>query len=235
MGTGSRCPSPFLAVSRTVERRTHASSITGVAAGKSSAVTVGSRGRLSSKWPDRQEVQVAGRRPVASGWSSIATGGSGPTIDSPVSWRLDSALGGRTPPSASVGLVPHLRRGHCSPQPPGPRNLSRSCALSMGWRAPPREAHGAHGEEESLGVVGPEVIDSQRAGGYSPLDFPPSGGSCWASWRQARQGRNSVSGASSEVEHAAWRRIRCAGETGETPGGETSRDSKSTRKVRTER
>jgi hypothetical protein len=26
-----------------------------------------------------------------------------------------------------------------------------------------------------VGVVGPKVFDSQRAGGYSPLDFPPFG------------------------------------------------------------
>ena len=32
---------------------------------------------------------------------------------------------------------------------------------------------GAHGEEESLGVVSPEGFDSQRAGGYSPPAFPP--------------------------------------------------------------
>jgi hypothetical protein len=34
-------------------------------------------------------------------------------------------------------------------------------------------------------VVGPEVFDSQRAGGYSPLDFPLFDGLRWASWRQS--------------------------------------------------
>jgi hypothetical protein len=43
-----------------------------------------------------------------------------------------------------------------------------------------------------VGVVGPKVFDSQRAGGYSPLDFPPSGGLCWASWRQSEEGEGSV-------------------------------------------
>ena len=36
--------------------------------------------------------------------------------------------------------------------------------------------------------MGQEVFDSQRAGGYSPLDFPLSGGLCWASWVQGEKG-----------------------------------------------
>jgi hypothetical protein len=31
-----------------------------------------------------------------------------------------------------------------------------------------------------LGVVGPKVFDSHRAGGYIPLDFPFLGDLCWA-------------------------------------------------------
>lgn len=33
-----------------------------------------------------------------------------------------------------------------------------------------------------------KMFDSQRTGGYSPLDFPLLGGLCWASWRQSEQG-----------------------------------------------
>ena len=48
-------------------------------------------------------------------------------------------------------------------------------------------------------MVGPEVFDSQRAGGYSPLDFPPSAGLCWASWRRRQTGEEPVCGASFEL------------------------------------
>ena len=50
-----------------------------------------------------------------------------------------------------------------------------------------------------------------------------------------RQGRSRVCRASSEVEHAAWRRIRSAVEIRETHGGETRGGRKSMMKVRTER
>ena len=61
-------------------------------------------------------------------------------------------------------------------------------------------------------MVGPEVFDSQRAGGYSPLDFPLFGRFVLGFLETERdKGRSSVCRASFEVEHAAWRRIRYAG------------------------
>ena len=56
-------------------------------------------------------------------------------------------------------------------------------------RAAPRELLRAHGEEEGSGRGGAQkVFDSQRAGGYSPLDFPLFGGLRWASWRRSETG-----------------------------------------------
>jgi hypothetical protein len=217
MGAGSRCRSPFVAVSRPVDRRTRASSITGVTERRSSALTVRSRGRRSQD----------ACSPGGPGSGSTGCGlrllfdrerGSGPTDrfagfgDRTPSGRSDS------PGARARGLVLTLGRGHFSPQPQTSQPFTRVRVINCLGGHRRERLHGAHGKEESLDVVGPEVFDSQRVGGYSPLDFPPSGGSCWASWRQARQGRSSVCRASSEVERAAWRRIGYARDPGNEPG-----------------
>ena len=113
-------------------------------------------------------------------------------VDPPV-WAdrtslLEVVSGGR-----ARGLVPHPRSGALLSTASRPRNLSLSCALSRSGRATPRELLRAHGEEEGSGRGGPrKVFDSQRAGGYSPLDFPLFGGLCWASWRQSETGGGAV-------------------------------------------
>ena len=90
-----------------------------------------------------------------------------------------------------------------------PRNLSRWCALSMGWRAPPREAprcsrRGGGVWEwwpgRCLTPKGPEVTVRSTSPLWAVCAGLPADGD--------RQGRSRVCRASSEVEHAAWRRIR---------------------------
>jgi len=96
---------------------------------------------VCSKRPVRQ--QVPGSGSTASGLRLVFDRDRGAdllTIDS-LGFLGDSpALGGRTPPERERGLVPHPSVGGTSPTASRPRNLSGSCALSMGWRAPPREA-----------------------------------------------------------------------------------------------
>jgi hypothetical protein len=115
MGAGSRCRSPFVAVSRPVDRRTRASSITGVTERRSSALTVRSRGRRSQD----------ACSPGGPGSGSTGCGlrllfdrerGADLPIDSPV-LATGPPLGGRTPPERERGLVLTLGRGHFSPQP----------------------------------------------------------------------------------------------------------------------
>ena len=122
-------------------------------------------------------------------------------IDSPAS------LGDRTPlsevglPGARArGLVLTLGRRHFSPQPQGLATFHARARFQWVGGHRRERLYGAHGKEESLGVVGPEVFDSQRVGGYSPLDFPPSDGSCWAFWRQSETG----GGAAYADPHPRW-------------------------------
>jgi hypothetical protein len=61
------------------------------------------------------------------------------------------------PGGRARGLVLTVGRGHLSTTASRPRNLSRSCAMKV-RRAAPRELLRALGEEEGLGVVGPEGV-----------------------------------------------------------------------------
>jgi hypothetical protein len=114
--------------------------------------------------------------------------GTGPSGGSAGLGRQELAFGvvsgGRTPgarPSLSVG-------GHFSPRLQASQPFPIVHVLKSGGSAE-RGSHCAHGEEEGSGRgTARKMFDSQKVGGYSPLDFPPSGGLCWASWRQSEQG-----------------------------------------------
>ena len=63
------------------------------------------------------------------------------------------------------------------------------------------------------------VIDSEKAGGYSPLDFPLFGGLVLGFLETERdRGRSGSCRASFEVEHTAWRRMIRRVKFRETPG-----------------
>ena len=74
----------------------------------------------------------------------------------------------------------------------------------------------------SLGAVGAEVFDSQRAGGYSPVDFPLFGGLCWAflETERDRGGAVCMSEPRSRLNGVATDQMRSA-KFRETPGGAT--------------
>jgi hypothetical protein len=101
--------------------------------------------------------------------------------DSPVLWVTAPALGALDSPERERGLVLTPGRGTSlhSLQARKPFTLVR-VINRVGGHCLDR-LYGADDDEESLGVVGPEVFDSQKAGGYSPLDFPLLGDLCWAS------------------------------------------------------
>jgi hypothetical protein len=124
---------------------------------KSSAVTMRSRGRLFS---NGLFARGPGSGSTARGLRLVFDRDRGADllpIDSPVSWAT-GALEGRTPPERERAVWSlTLGRGHFSPQPPGLATF-HARALSMGWRAPRGEVYGAHGEEESLGVVRPRGL-----------------------------------------------------------------------------
>ena len=123
--------------------------------------------RRSAAWPGYTLVpEICGGRPrrFHKSWNcagSLATG--------PRSRNSDS------PEARASGLVPHPRFGGNSL-----RGLQASQPFPLvlvinGRESTTPRLHCTHGEEESLGVVGTEVVfDSQRIGGYSPLDFPSS-------------------------------------------------------------
>jgi len=146
MDAGSRWP-PFLAVNRTVDRRTHASSITDVTTRRSSAVTV---------WSPTVAFQMAffARRSQGSG-------------------------------SAPCGLR-IVGSGHFSSRPPGLATLPPGSRYQGEEGGTDGGATVLKAGEGDACLVDRTVFDSQRAGGYSPLDFPPSGGLCWASWRHSK-------------------------------------------------
>ena len=84
--------------------------------------------------------------------------------------------------------------------------------------------------------LGLRVIDSENAGGYSPLNFPPSGGLCWASGSQSEKGGGEVYAESrSRGARGAATDQLAKGEIPGTHDGETRDGRKSMRKVRTDR
>ena len=168
---GSRCPSPFLAVSRTVDPRTHASSITGVTAMKVIGRDREVRGRLISNRLFARRSNEPGRLPLACDWPAIVTADL--PVDSPVLGDRTSLLEVTLPQRASVWPLPHPRSKALLYTASKPRNLSRSCALSiLGGQRRERLTVLRRGGVPS--VVDRKGFDSQRAGGYSPLDFPSS-------------------------------------------------------------
>ena len=112
-----------------------------------------------------------GRWPLACGWSAIVAADR--PVDSPVlgrqdprSWRSGSPEGKRVVSSLTLG------RGHFSPRPPGLATFPAR-ARYQGQEGSAEESSSVlTARRSNLGAVGPERFDSQRAGGYSPLDFP---------------------------------------------------------------
>ena len=222
MGAGSRCPSTFLAVSRTVDRRARASSITGPTErrciGRVREVPV----RLFSDGPfaRRSSEQVDGS---ADGWSAIVTG-SGPSGGFAGSGDRTSRLGGRGSPGGRAhGLRPSPSVGGTSLhrlQASQPFPLVRVIKVR---RAAPREAPPCSRRGGGIWAWwARKVFDSQRAGGYSPLDFPLFGGLCWASWRRSETGeercmQSLVRGGARGPATDRIRRVKFR----ETPGAET--------------